>query len=182
MLAIAWIRSAVTQLVKLVSAHIGLETDGSSLGIGFSDSVSGHLTASIGVLNYQDGRAYVDVDIRYPVTKQQAEIVGPIEAAAAKFGISVEPGHSQRSLHVPEDSFLVQQLLAVYEKYTGKQGKPLAIGGGTYARALDNAVAFGPVFPEDQRNVHREDEYATVEELLRNTAIFADAIRLLAGE
>ena len=173
---------AVTQLVKLVSAHIGLETDGSSLGIGFSDSVSGHLTASIGVLNYQDGRAYVDVDIRYPVTKQQAEIVGPIEAAAAKFGISVEPGHSQRSLHVPEDSFLVQQLLAVYEKYTGKQGKPLAIGGGTYARALDNAVAFGPVFPEDQRNVHREDEYATVEELLRNTAIFADAIRLLAGE
>jgi succinyl-diaminopimelate desuccinylase len=152
------------------------------MGIGFSDSVSGALTLNIGVLNYQDEQAYIDIDIRYPVTKQQAEIVDPIKAAAAKFGVVVEVGHSQRSLHVPEDSFLVQQLLRVYEKYTGQQGKPLAIGGGTYARALDVAVAFGPVFPEDQRNIHREDEYATIDELLRNTAIFADAICLLAGE
>ncbi|NLA58080.1 MAG: dipeptidase PepV [Firmicutes bacterium] len=174
--------TAVTQLVRLVSAHIGLETNGQSMGIGFSDSVSGALTLNIGVLNYQDEQAYIDIDIRYPVTKQQAEIVDPIKAAAAKFGVVVEVGHSQRSLHVPEDSFLVQQLLRVYEKYTGQQGKPLAIGGGTYARALDVAVAFGPVFPEDQRNIHREDEYATIDELLRNTAIFADAICLLAGE
>ena len=174
--------SAVTQLVRLVSAHIGLETNGQSMGVGFSDSVSGDLTLSIGVLNYENDQAYVDVDIRYPVTKQQVEIVDPIKQAAAEYGVTVEPGHSQRSLHVPEDSFLVQQLLKVYEKYTGEKGKPLAIGGGTYARALDNAVAFGPVFPEDQRNIHREDEYATVDELLRNTAIFADAICLLAGK
>jgi len=174
--------AAVTQLVRLVSAHIGLETNGESMGIGFSDAVSGHLTLNIGVLNYQNDQAYIDIDIRYPVTKKQEEIVEPIKAAAARFGITAEPGHSQRSLHVPEESFLVQQLLKVYEKYAGKKGKPLAIGGGTYARALDNAVAFGPVFPEDQRNIHREDEYATIEELLRNTAIFADAISLLAGK
>ena len=173
---------AVTQLVEFLSAHVGLENNGKSLGIGFRDAVSGALTLSIGVLRYEDGQAYVDFDIRYPVTKQLTEIVEPVKEAAKKYGIKVEVGHTNHSLHVPEDSFLVQQLLTVYEKHTGQKAKPLSMGGGTYARALDNAVAFGPVMPKEPRNIHREDEFTTITDLIRNTAIFADAITLLAGK
>ena len=173
---------AVTNLLEFLMAHVGLETNGKSLGIGYSDEVSGELTLSIGILRYEGGKAYVDFDIRYPVTKELAEIVHPIEEVAKKYDITVEVGHTNHSLHVPEESFLVQQLLSVYEKHTGERAKPLSMGGGTYARALNNAVAFGSVMPGEQRNIHREDEFTTITDLLRNTVIFADAITLLAGE
>ena len=173
---------AVAQLLEFLKTQVGLETNGQSLGIGYCDEVSGELTLSMGVLRYEAGQAYVDFDIRYPVTKELAEIVDPIRQAAKAYGIQVELGHTNRSLHVPEDSFLVQQLLSVYEKHTTQKAKPLSMGGGTYARALDNAVAFGPAMPGEQRNIHREDEFTTITDLVRNTVIFADAISLLAGK
>lgn len=173
---------AVTRLLEFLTAHVGLETNGKSLGIGYSDEVSGELTLSIGTLRYEDGKAYVDFDIRYPVTKQLSDIVDPIREATKTYDISVDIGHTNRSLHVPEESFLVKQLLSVYDKHTGQKAKPLSMGGGTYARALDNAVAFGSVMPGEQRSIHREDEFTTITDLLRNTVIFADAITLLAGK
>jgi succinyl-diaminopimelate desuccinylase len=39
---------------------------------------------------------------------------------------------------------LVKTLLGVYNKITGEDAKPITTGGGTYARALKNGVAFGP--------------------------------------
>ncbi|NLJ25825.1 MAG: dipeptidase PepV [Firmicutes bacterium] len=173
---------AVTKLLEFLTAHVGLETNGKSLGIGYSDEVSGNLTLSIGILRYEGGKAYVDFDIRYPVTKQLADIVDPIRDVAKNYGINVDIGHTNRSLHVPEESFLVKQLLSVYEKHSGEKAKPLSMGGGTYARALDNAVAFGSTMPGEERNIHREDEFTTITDLLRNTVIFADAITLLAGK
>lgn len=173
---------AVVELLEFLAKHVGLETDGQSLGIGYRDSVSGKLTLSIGVLRYEDGQASVDVDIRYPVTKELEDIVEPVTEAAREYGITVKLGHTNHSLHVPKDSFLVKQLLGVYEKHTGQKAEPLSMGGGTYARALSNAVAFGPVMPGEQRNIHREDEFTTITDLVRNTAIFADAITLLAGK
>ncbi|NMB25029.1 MAG: dipeptidase PepV [Firmicutes bacterium] len=173
---------AITQVVGFLSSHVGLETNGKSLGIDYQDTVSGELTLNVGTLGYTDGEVKVAFDIRYPVTKALTEILDPIEKAGTSYGFALTQGHSNRPLHVPEDSFLVQQLLKVYEKHTGEKARPLSIGGGTYARAFDNAVAFGSTMPGEQRNVHREDEFTTVTELVRNTAIFADAISLLAGE
>ena len=38
--------------------------------------------------------------------------------------------------HVDENSDFVQTLLKCYEKYSGKKGECLAIGGGTYVHHL----------------------------------------------
>ena len=43
----------------------------------------------------------------------------------------------------------------VYRKYTGDEScRPIVIGGGTYARAIENTVAFGARFPEDKELGH----------------------------
>ena len=44
----------------------------------------------------------------------------------------------------------IQTLLATYDEYTGREGKPLVIGGGTYARHFGRACAFGPYDPDEQ--------------------------------
>lgn len=173
---------AVKEVIQFLGEKVGLETNGCSLGVGYKDEVSGELTLNVGVIRLDEDGISVAFDIRYPVSYRQDEVVEPVRQAAARYGISVDISHALHSLHVPEESFLVQTLLAVYEEHTGNKGKALSMGGGTYARALDNAVAFGAAMPGELSNVHREDEYCTIDALLRNTAIYADAIARLAGK
>jgi succinyl-diaminopimelate desuccinylase len=52
----------------------------------------------------------------------------------------------------------------------------MTIGGGTYARAMDNCVAFGPNFPGSPEPAHQADEYIILEEMYRAMAIYAEAI------
>jgi succinyl-diaminopimelate desuccinylase len=72
-------------------------------------------------------------------------------------------------------------LLGVYAEATGKKAEPLSIGGGTYARAFENAVAFG-IEPEGEpAQCHMPDESRTVESIRFDTRMMAEAIRRLAG-
>jgi len=52
----------------------------------------------------------------------------------------------------------------------------LAIGGGTYARALKTGVAFGAVFPGKPELAHQKDEYIEIDDLILNAKIYAHAI------
>ncbi|EOO33667.1 hypothetical protein IIU_02948 [Bacillus cereus VD133] len=71
-------------------------------------------------------------------------------------------------------------LQRVYEEQTGEKAELLAIGGGTYARSLKAGVAFGPLFPGKEELAHQKDEYIEIEDLLKATAIYAQAIHELA--
>ncbi len=72
--------------------------------------------------------------------------------------------------------------MEVYREETGdKDSKPITIGGGgTYARAMDNAVAFGPMFPGQEDVVHQKNEYISIEHLMKITKIYARALYELA--
>jgi succinyl-diaminopimelate desuccinylase len=72
-------------------------------------------------------------------------------------------------------------LKKVYEEQTGEEAKLIAIGGGTYARSLKAGVAFGPLFPGRPDIAHQKDEYMYIEDLLKATAIYAQAIFELAS-
>ena len=70
--------------------------------------------------------------------------------------------------------------MKVYQAYTGDAGEAVTIGGGTYARAFENAVAFGPMFPGMEETAHQKDEYYGVEDLVLIAKIYAAAIYELA--
>ena len=68
-----------------------------------------------------------------------------------------------------------------YGKFTGDhESKPLVIGGATYARAVPNTVAFGPVMPGKPDMCHQSNEYVDIEDLITSTKIFAEALYKLA--
>ncbi|MCG8481867.1 MAG: M20/M25/M40 family metallo-hydrolase, partial [Clostridia bacterium] len=80
-----------------------------------------------------------------------------------------------------KDHELVETLLKVYAKHTGdNDSEPIVIGGGTYARAIENAVAFGPVFDGQAALEHQKNEYIEIDLLLKASVIFADAMYELA--
>ena len=79
--------------------------------------------------------------------------------------------------YVDKNDDLVQQLHKAYVKYTDDtETELLTIGGGTYARSLTKAVAFGPTMPGRKDVAHQVDEYLYVDDLLKATAIYMEAI------
>ena len=56
------------------------------------------------------------------------------------------------------------------------ESKPLAIGGGTYARESKNSVAFGAQFPDRDYRMHGDDEFFPLSDFYDNMQIYAHAI------
>ena len=105
---------------------------------------TGFLTFSPNVITYKNNKAEISVDVRYPATKTLLEV----EAELKKIG-DFTLLHYQAPLYNDTNGKLVKTLLNVYNEKTGENAKPIAIGGGTYARAIKNGVAFGMMFDED---------------------------------
>ena len=46
---------------------------------------------------------------------------------------------------------------------TNSNLEPIAIGGGTYARAFDNCISFGANFPGNKDMCHQTDEFLDID-------------------
>ena len=85
-------------------------------------------------------------------------------------------GSSKRH-YVDPNGKLVQTLLKVYQEVTGDyENKPFTIGGGTYAREIGNAVAYGPVFVGREDVCHIADEYMILEDFYKAIEVYVKAI------
>ena len=61
--------------------------------------------------------------------------------------------------------------MEVYREETGDNAEPIAIGGGTYAKAFPNMVAFGPMFPGDPDVIHQPNEKVELSKLFKSIEI-----------
>jgi succinyl-diaminopimelate desuccinylase len=157
------------------------ESRGNYLGVNFRDDITGDLTINVGKLEYNEkagGR--LGLNMRYPVTFDLETAKEKLEEIVSEKDFVIENFSNSKPHHVSKDDVLVQTLKKVYEEQTGEEGELLSIGGGTYARSLEAGVAFGALFPGREDIAHQKDEYMYVEDLLKATAIYAQAIYELA--
>lgn len=152
---------------------------GSNSGIKFEDEISGRLTMNPGIIKIENGELQLVLNIRYPVTTNYDSMIQQLEGIAKELSLRVDDNNTPPH-HVDKEHVLVKTLKKVYEEQTGTEATLLAIGGGTYARALKTGVAFGPLFPGKEETAHQKNEYIEIEDLLRSTAIYAQAIYELA--
>jgi len=164
----------------LLADKIGLDYKGEGLEISVSDGISGYLTCNLGIIRAGEGGVYATLDIRYPVMINPDMIIKNVSASLP--GMRVDAMEVKEPHHVPAGSELVQNLLDAYHEVTGYERKCLYTGGGTYARSLQEGVAFGASFPQDEDLAHQANEYADIEGLYKNIKIFALAIVKLAGK
>ncbi|MBY0124152.1 dipeptidase PepV [Bacillus sp. S/N-304-OC-R1] len=166
---------------KFVSKYFWEDSRGKSLGIAYSDAITGDLTINVGKLHFShlDGGS-LGLNLRYPVTNKMEETKEKLESLLEQEGFSLENFTDSKPHHVDENDFLIQTLKKVYEDQTGTNAELLSIGGGTYARSLKSGVAFGPLFPGKEDVAHQKDEYIEIDDMLKATAIYAQAIFELA--
>lgn len=166
---------------QFVSKYLCKDSRGKELGIAYTDDITGDLTVNVGKLSYTSengGRA--GLNMRYPVTTKLEITKEILNGLLEQEGFKIENFSNSNPHHVDENDFLIQTLKKVYEEQTGEKAELISIGGGTYARSLKSGVAFGPLFPGRPDIAHQKDEYMIIEDLLRATAIYAQAIYELA--
>jgi len=172
----------IKKAIKLIAEKIGTEYDGKSMGIYMEDEVSGYLTMNLGVLEGDCENLTAKLNYRYPVTKKFDMCQPIVKKAFEEAGFTLTVANYKDKIYMEPDSELVKKLMSVYTAYTGDSAKPKSIGGGTYAKMMQNVLAFGPIFPGDEVREHKPDEFMEISRLLDNAAIFANAMYELAKD
>lgn len=168
------------QAAAFLADVLGEETRGEGLGIAMSDQISGALTVNLGIIRGGGEELSLTLDLRWPVTARYEDFADRLMGAMERGGFAGERTEGQDSIYMPPESPLVQALSKVYREQTGQEAELLSIGGGTYAKACPNLVAFGPLFPGQEMTEHQPDEYMEADTLLKNAQMMAAAIWELA--
>jgi succinyl-diaminopimelate desuccinylase len=175
------VNDSVGEFIDFYNEHIGFDTTGEKLGIACSDAESGALTQNVGIISMNSEAVIIEINVRHPVTKTVDGIYEALIPTLELRNLGLVKKDYKAPIYFPPDAPLIEKLMDVYRSSTGDtEHGPIVIGGGTYARAIPNAVAFGPLFPDEPDLMHRSDEYITIDHLMKITHIYADAIMALA--
>ena len=137
---------------------------------------TGNLTFSPNLASFKDGRLKITADIRFPSTHTKEEVFAKIQ----NYGAEYEVVNYQAPLYNDPNGKLISTLINVYNQVTGRKDKPIAVGGGTYARALKCGCAFGPEFPQSVSTIHQANEFVSFRDLECMLEIYYKAIKAVS--
>lgn len=172
----------ISDFIKFYHDKIGFNIHGEKIGCHISDKETGLLTFNAGKVASGKNKIVLSIDMRCPATFKEEDIMSRLRKEISGYNIKIENVDFLKPVFSDCDSFLVKTLLEVYREETGDSSKPLTMGGGTYARAMDNIVAFGPLFPGREATEHMANEYILTDDLMKITKIYAEAIKRLCGK
>ena len=166
----------------------GQDPGGRGLGLPGSDPLWGPIDTNFGVLKREaNGQFGLHVNLRSPPAlwgdALRSRVDAHAQAFAARRGAHFLSGgkFGYEPFVVPTNAPLVQRLLAAYARGTGRPGKPVVSAGGTYAREMTNAIAFGMWFREDGVYPgHNSDERMPIKSLERGMHVLAETLGDLA--
>ena len=166
-------------LINFFTQKIKDDYNGKYLDFALEDKESGKLTMNVGMIEVSDGIAKVGIDIRYPITYNQDDVIEQFEKSLKPYNFTINTLNAKKPIYFSKDNKLIKNFLKIYQESYDKDAKPIVIGGGTFARAMDNIVAFGPLFPDSEDTGHQKDEYMSIKDIMKTTEIYTKAILYL---
>lgn len=142
---------------------------------------SGILTSNVAYLEYKFNKLIIKINLRIPVNTNLDDILFKYNKLKDYFeNLEVTKISAQEPLFVNKESDLVKTLVNIFNNKTGLNENPIAIGGGTYARAFKNFISYGATMPGDKDMCHQANEFIDIDNLILSCKIYADAIYELA--
>ena len=171
------------KFIQFINKYLSFDNYGNKLGLTCFDKEMKELTNNLAFISYDGLSIRIKMNIRYPRNYDfEAGEVKLIEAAK-EFNLEYICTENKVPHYVSPDDELIKSLHSAYVKYTGDtENKIFTIGGGTYARQLKRAVAFGALFPGEEELAHQPNEYLIIDQMIKAIAIYAESIVLLAGK
>lgn len=106
------------------------------------------------------------------------EITHTFDLLSSKYEFEYKVTDYLDPLYVPRNHKFIEILGKSYEEVTNQKSEFVLAGGTSYAKALKNSVAFGPIFPGDEDTCHEVNEFISIKNLMKVTEIYA----LVIGE
>lgn len=116
---------------------------GEAVKIAFEDEVSGKTTCAGTILGIENRCCCLTLNIRYAITADSKEISHRLRTYAEKNGMLWDQERDSGPNYFPKEHPVVDFLTDLYNEWTGLETKPFVMGGGTYARKIPNAFAYG---------------------------------------
>lgn len=160
--------------------EVGNDPYGEKIFGKMEDSFTGRLTFNIGLADWKPKEQSIGIDIRFPVSNKKEEVDTALEKAAAQYGLSVEPFDYLRPVHISTTTPLVQSLMQAYQEVTGDTTtQPISTGGATFARSMENIVAYGALMPGAPKTEHQANECVSIKDMKMAIAVYTRAFTLL---
>lgn len=170
------------KFIQFISERIAEDPFGEKLGIDFSDEITGRLTVNAGIFRYSTkDEAQLSLNIRCPVETPYLRTIERIAEIIKNYNLEIEEVREKKPHFVDKDEPVIKILQEAYEIETGEKANLLTTGGATYARFIENGVAYGAVFPGKKNTAHQINEYIEISDLIKATVIYARAIHQLAN-
>ncbi len=141
-------------------------------GLSQMENEQGKITLSPDIV--KNGELICDCRVPAPFTEKDLAAV----IKKAPFTVTAEMHHVP--VMVLKDGTFVNTLLSAYNAYADKKGKPISMGGSTFARVFEKGCAFGPEFPEENNHIHEADERIKETSLMKMYEIYKKALFDLA--
>jgi succinyl-diaminopimelate desuccinylase len=165
-----------SKAITFIARQIGEDPNAARIFGSCSDEPSGKLKLNVGMIHLGD-KEQISIDMRIPVTVPKQALVSKLSEVAAAYGLEYKEFDWLGPLYVPKDHPVIETLLKVYRQLSGDEiTEPIASGGATYARAFNNCVAFGALFPGELLTEHEPNERVALSSLYRAMKIYAHAI------
>ncbi|MBQ6315709.1 MAG: dipeptidase PepV [Mogibacterium sp.] len=180
---VSFANEELNDFIRFYNDHIGFDLHGDRIGCKFEDNPSGPLIFNVGVANINEELATLTIGIRYPVTYTEDQVTGGIQSSLENTSIGLVIRAGQGPVFMDVDTPMVQDMLGAYRDETGdNESGAMVIGGGTYAKSVNNILCFGGMFPGEEDTMHQANEKFCIESFMKMARIYARAIAKLCCE
>ncbi|MCB2153448.1 Sapep family Mn(2+)-dependent dipeptidase [bacterium] len=171
----------------------GSDLTGTNLNLHASHHFIGDTTVSLSLLEMDAEKGRSVLNVRPTMGLLTAETLKRCAEAGAEYGRvtgleikASKRGKAKDAIFLdPENEAVAPYIKALqqgYELVTGEKGELKATAGTTYAKAIPNCCAFGPILSGVEPELaHQADERMPVESIIRNARIYGTAMGLLAA-
>lgn len=166
--------------VNFFHKYIGLDLHAESLGMEALKDDETNTSVNIGMISKEDAVIKATLDMRFPIkthTENVKEVLKDIKDEKDELVIdnAIEP------LYFDKELPMIKAMKKAYEDVTGdKTSEMLAIGGGTYAKSMNNIIAFGCAFGDESENhIHDANESLDIEQFKKQVEVYIEAIKNL---
>lgn len=146
----------------------------------YEDEASGHMTVNLGMVKLTDQEQKLCLDIRHPVTLDIDQLRAELREQASRYGYTTEDESYIPPIYLQKDSDLILKLMQAYQAVTGDmESEPEIMGGATFARSMDNVVAYGAMLPGQGHTAHQANEKVTLHNMQEAYKIYQRAFEML---
>ena len=158
--------------------HFSITVHGELLGYEDLKDDATDTSINFGVVNKKDDLITISLDMRFPVKANSKDVIKLLDISNEDGQVNII--NSVEPLYFDINSPMIKALKKAYEDITNDHETPMeAIGGGTYAKAINNCIAFGCEFQNENNHIHDVDECLSIESFKKQVEIYVQAIKNL---